>query len=216
MAKKPLEEAPPPRRGPRPSVEVRDVLLRAAADLVAERGLSDIPLRMVAERAGVTPAMVGYYFDRKDGLWDALVVSGMEAIRGAIAPSVLGQAGAPELAVVIEGVMRTLHARPWMPVLVLRSLWGAPKHRSGVALQQAPINLALMRTLLARARVDGRPLRSDVPVEAIILVIVSTTVFPVLARPVLERALGRPFDEAFCRELAQSVAALIAHPQEAP
>ena len=64
MAKKPLEEAPPPRRGPRPSVEVRDVLLRAAADLVAERGLSDIPLRMVAERAGVTPAMVGYYFDR--------------------------------------------------------------------------------------------------------------------------------------------------------
>jgi AcrR family transcriptional regulator len=197
-----------PRRGPRPSVEVRDLLLRAAAELVTERGAEDIPLRLVAERAGVTPAMVTYYFEGKDGLWDALIVSGMQAVRAALAPAVKpGQA--VDLTAVLREMMETLHARPWVPRLVLRSLWGAPKHRSHVAEEQAPANVQVLRALLARATVDGRPVRTDVPHEAIAVVLVSSMVFPVLARPVLERALGRPFDDDLRQKLAHGLATLL-------
>ncbi|MCA9537143.1 MAG: TetR/AcrR family transcriptional regulator [Myxococcales bacterium] len=212
----PTKAARAPRRGPRPSIEVRDVLLHAAAELVAERGLGDIPVRLVAERAGVTPAMVSYYFEGKEGLWDALILTGMEALRGSVAPSLQDRGKAPDLRAALNAVMDTLHARPWMPVLVLRSLWGAPQHRSAVALDQAPINLGMMRALLARAQVDGRPLRKDVPIEAILVVLLSTMVFPVLARPVLERALGRPFDEPLRRQLAAALAQLITEPEARP
>jgi AcrR family transcriptional regulator len=42
--------------------EVRQRLLAAAAELIAERGWSAVSTRILAERAGVTPSVVHYHF----------------------------------------------------------------------------------------------------------------------------------------------------------
>lgn len=46
----------------------RDQMLRAAAELIAERGFSETRISDVATRAGASPALVVYYFGTKDHL----------------------------------------------------------------------------------------------------------------------------------------------------
>ncbi|MDQ3663707.1 MAG: TetR family transcriptional regulator C-terminal domain-containing protein [Actinomycetota bacterium] len=46
----------------------RDQMLRAAAELIAERGFSETRIGDVASRAGASPALVVYYFGTKDHL----------------------------------------------------------------------------------------------------------------------------------------------------
>ena len=43
-------------------------MLRAALDVIAERGFPDTRIADVAERVGVSPALVIYYFKTKDHL----------------------------------------------------------------------------------------------------------------------------------------------------
>jgi len=46
----------------------REEMLRAALDVIAERGFADTRIADVAERAGTSPALVIYYFQTKDNL----------------------------------------------------------------------------------------------------------------------------------------------------
>ncbi len=46
----------------------REQMLRAALEIIAERGFPETRIADVAERAGVSPALVIYYFKTKDGL----------------------------------------------------------------------------------------------------------------------------------------------------
>ena len=46
----------------------REELLRAALDVIADRGFGDTRIADVAERAGTSPALVIYYFQTKDNL----------------------------------------------------------------------------------------------------------------------------------------------------
>ena len=46
----------------------REELLRAALDVITERGFADTRIADVAERAGTSPALVIYYFQTKDNL----------------------------------------------------------------------------------------------------------------------------------------------------
>jgi len=48
-----------------PKVERRDALVRAAIDVIAERGLGGTRVSDIAERAGISPGHVLYYFDGK-------------------------------------------------------------------------------------------------------------------------------------------------------
>src|SRR6202050_5489197 len=55
-------------RGPGTADSRRDQMLRAALEGIAERGYADTRIADVAERAGVSPALVIYYFKTKDQL----------------------------------------------------------------------------------------------------------------------------------------------------
>src|SRR5258708_25943992 len=51
----------------------REQMLRAALEVIAERGYADTRIADVAERAGVSPALVIYYFKTKDQLLTAAI-----------------------------------------------------------------------------------------------------------------------------------------------
>ncbi|GAB1692866.1 TetR/AcrR family transcriptional regulator [Krasilnikovia sp. M28-CT-15] len=77
--------------------EVRQRLLTAAAELIAERGWTAVSTRMLAERAAVTPGVVHYHFSSMQAL---LVESAMTAVRAVAAQmgEVLAGAGSAEQA----------------------------------------------------------------------------------------------------------------------
>jgi AcrR family transcriptional regulator len=51
-----------------PAEDRREQLLRAALDVIVERGFADTRITDVAERAGTSPALVIYYFKTRDAL----------------------------------------------------------------------------------------------------------------------------------------------------
>jgi AcrR family transcriptional regulator len=62
----------PRRRGRRPgSSDTRSQLLEAARAVFAERGYDGATVRMIADRAGVDPAMVNHWFGGKESLFTA-------------------------------------------------------------------------------------------------------------------------------------------------
>ena len=67
----------PPRRPGRPvgglSGAGRGALLRAARELMAEEGIPRMTSKAVANRAGVKPTLVNYYFGDREGLLRAVV-----------------------------------------------------------------------------------------------------------------------------------------------
>ena len=66
------DAAPPRRRGRRPGgADTRGALLVAARAVFAERGFEGATVRLIAERAGVDPAMVNHWFGGKEALFTA-------------------------------------------------------------------------------------------------------------------------------------------------
>jgi AcrR family transcriptional regulator len=65
-------DAGPRRRGRRPGgADTRGALLAAARAVFAERGFEGATVRLIAERAGVDPAMVNHWFGGKEALFTA-------------------------------------------------------------------------------------------------------------------------------------------------
>ena len=60
--------APRESGGPRDADQRREQMLRAALEVIAERGFPDTRIADVAERTGTSPALVIYYFKTKDQL----------------------------------------------------------------------------------------------------------------------------------------------------
>src|SRR5271154_4905848 len=56
-----------------PDRDARELLLTAATELVADRGVAATSFSTIAKRAGLTPAMVHYYFRDREQLLDAIV-----------------------------------------------------------------------------------------------------------------------------------------------
>ena len=105
--------------------DVRAKLLDAAVRLFAEQGVAGTTAAEIARRAGVTSAMVHYYFKTKDQLLDAVVA---EKLVGEFIAFVAGELdrGQPEpLALVEHLVWRIVEASdawPWLPPLWVREV----------------------------------------------------------------------------------------------
>src|SRR5688572_921306 len=75
-ARPPRRRSRRPGRPPAPAPRghaVRARLLRVAQELFAARGYAAVSVRALARAAGVSPAMIAYYFRDKAGLLDAVV-----------------------------------------------------------------------------------------------------------------------------------------------
>ncbi len=78
--------------------EVRQRLLAAAVELIAERGWTAVSTRTVAERAGVAAGLVHYHFASVQALLSAAAIGAMRETATVLEP-VLAQAGTPAEAV---------------------------------------------------------------------------------------------------------------------
>ena len=123
-----------PGRPPRPdNAAVRGQLLDLATELFAARGVAATTISHIAQRAGVTPAMVHYYFKSRDQLIDAVVLERIVPVIGFVwAPVPLEQNAAPApdpaaaarafIAEIVGRLVRCAAERPWLPALWLHEV----------------------------------------------------------------------------------------------
>ena len=105
--------------------DVRAKLLDAAVRLFAEQGVAGTTVAEIAARAGVTSAMVHYYFKTKDQLLDAVVA---EKLVGEFIAFVAGELdrGEPDPLALVEHlvwrIVKASDAWPWLPPLWVREV----------------------------------------------------------------------------------------------
>lgn len=105
--------------------DVRAKLLAAAVRLFAEQGVVGTTVAEIAKRAGVTSAMVHYYFKTKDQLLDAVVAEKLVGEFIASVASELDRGESDPLALVEHLVWRIVEASntwPWLPPLWVREI----------------------------------------------------------------------------------------------
>ncbi|MGY1436286.1 TetR/AcrR family transcriptional regulator [Streptomyces reniochalinae] len=100
---------PPPVTAADRGREVRQRLLHAGAELIAERGWSGVSTRAVAERAQVGPGLVHYHFASLGALLTQAALGTIETLTREMT-AMLAAAATPEEA--LEGVMGALDAYP--------------------------------------------------------------------------------------------------------
>ncbi len=116
------KSAKTPRAPGRPAAAAtvqREQLLSIATDLFAQQGIQATRLRAIAERAGVTPALLNYYFGNKERLVEAMVEERFLPLV-ARAAAQLQQAGDDPLALVeafIRDLVRNVTEQPRQALL---------------------------------------------------------------------------------------------------
>jgi AcrR family transcriptional regulator len=83
-------------------------LLRAAAELIAERGVERASLRSIGARAGISRAMPAYHFGSKDALIARLAERGQERTIAATAAALQRRGDQPEAMTTLEVLCATI------------------------------------------------------------------------------------------------------------
>lgn len=167
---------------------VRRALLDATRDLCIERGLDAASSKAIADRAGVNPAMINYYFGSKEALCRAMMRDALAPILARLDALGSGGASLPDLARFIDGYMRTLAGNPWLPQLIVREV--LPANGRFRELFFAEIGGRAARVLEVLLRNEFAADAGSVDPKLTAISIMSIAVFPFLAAPVLDAVLG--------------------------
>ena len=197
------------RRSPgRPSSEdrpeTRETLLTTAGRLFAKHGAAEVSLRLLATEAGVTPAMVHYYFGSKDGLYDAMLERTFaEVLAGVRAIAKRSEIDAAErLDAFITVMAGTFLAKPWIPSLVVREVLSEGGRFRERFIEDYATHMATLLPGLLQDEIDEGRLRPHLDPKLGFMSLMGLVLIPFVARPVVERVLGVDYDEAFVQTFA--------------
>ena len=103
--------------------DARAQLLAAAAELFAEHGVAATSFALVAKRAGLTPAMVHYYFKDRDQLIDAFVDERLLPFITYVWDPVRQGDDAPQMITgVVQRLLNNIERAPWIPSVWMREI----------------------------------------------------------------------------------------------
>ena len=164
----------------------RTRLLDAALARFVRDGMSATTARGIAEEAGVTPALLNYYFGGRDALQQAVVEERlMPVLRGIGAQlSMAGDDPAALIAGFTSAIGKAVAEHPWLPTLWLREVL-----LDGGALREVFLQRGadmLPRTLAQRfaaAQKAGR-LNPELDPRLLVISLVGLTLFPAAAAPI--------------------------------
>jgi AcrR family transcriptional regulator len=155
--KKPQKSATVGRPPAKASRDTRELLLNSAVELFAERGVAATTFAMIAKRAGVTPAMMHYYFEDRDGLCDSVVNERLFQIIAQVWNPVDRKAVAEAtIQGVIERMMGCIQHNAWIPALWIREILSEGGLLRERVIQRIPLQkLHAMAEAVERGQVDG-------------------------------------------------------------
>ena len=194
---------PPGQRGE----DMRETILDAAEELFAQQGFAATPVRGIAERVGVNPAMIHYYFGSKRALLEQVMERVMEPMAAAINRMRETENAPPrELA---QLMLEMLREHPALPLLVVREVMLPGGTMLEHFLQQsAPRFGGALPGLLAKEQELGRISdRIDPNVGALILL--ALCMFPFIARRAAEPGLQVSYDEEGLEKLERHICLLL-------
>lgn len=181
-----------PRRPGRPRAEEtnqRERLLDAAVECFAADGVVATSLRSIAVRAGVTPALVNYYFGSKEQLLEAFLTERVTPIVGAMRERLLAAGDDPRelLGAFVRGIHDVVGRYPWWPALWVREVLNEKGVlRDVIHKIIAPQVTVLLGKALGDAQKRGA-ISADLDPRLLVVSLVGLTMFPLAAEHIWRR-----------------------------
>jgi AcrR family transcriptional regulator len=172
--------------------DLREQLLDAAETRFADHGYAATSLRSVAEAVGVNAALLHYYFGSKHDLMLAVLHRLLEPLAAAVAE--LRRQSEVNTHEMTALVFRTIGEHPTLPRLLVREvLLGDGTFTSYFMEHFAPRLGAVLAQVIHSEQQHGH-LDPEFDANTVMLMILSLSLFPFVARPVAEPMLGIGYD----------------------
>ena len=174
--------------------DLRGRLLDAAAGQFAQAGIAAASLRTIAREAGVTPAMLHYYFGNKDALVRALLT---ERLMPAVLPlrealATVGETPLELAQAFANGVSGVVAQLPWLPALWVREvLCEGGALREFVFREVMPSLPQVLAQRFESAHKAGQ-LAPGIDPRLLVVSLVGLTLFPAAGAPIWQKAFGMP------------------------
>lgn len=168
------------------SPELRPHLLDSALACYVRDGIAATSLRAIAREAGVTPALLHYYFGDAQQLREAVVEERVLPAVGVLRESLPTQAGdiAALVAAFVGGVARLVERFPWLPTLWVREVLCEGGQLRGLLLERVGPQLpVLLAQRFAQAQREGA-LNPDLDPRLAVVSLVGLTFFPAASAPI--------------------------------
>ncbi len=178
-----------PRPPGRPSGDAADHaerLLDAAVAAYARDGIAGARLRDIATAAGVTPALIGYYFGGKQQLIQAVIERRIQPAVAVIEDHLEGAGGDPCALVAgfVHGVHAAVAGNPWLPALWVREILTEGGTLRELLLQRiGPRVPRLLAERFGQAQGQGK-MNPGLDPRLLVVSLVGLTFFPLAAEPI--------------------------------
>jgi len=177
----------------RDAPDARELLLDAATELFALHGVAATTFAQIAKQAGLTPAMLHYYFENRDQLLDAVVEERFLRFVAHVWDPVHSESE-PEAAIqgIVGRMLEAIERMPWVPSMWLRDVVNEGGLLRERVQRRLPYEKArLLGSAIARGQANG-----SLNPELDPLLTVSSAVGLVL----IHMATLKPWAEKFRRE----------------
>jgi AcrR family transcriptional regulator len=164
----------------------------AALACYVARGIAAASLRDIAGRAGVTPALLHYYFGDRHQLLQAVIDERvLPAVAGLYSTvEAAGEEPAALAAAFVDGVAATVAAHPWLPPLWVREVVSEGGALRALLAERGTPSMALMvAARFERAQARGR-LNPDLDPRLLMVSLVGLTLFPAAGAPIWRRVFA--------------------------
>ncbi|HKT92807.1 MAG TPA: TetR/AcrR family transcriptional regulator [Paraburkholderia sp.] len=189
--------APRPRgrRRAAADLDMRERLLASATQLFGEQGIAATTMAQIAEAAGVTSAMVHYYFTNREKLLDAVVDERIARSIAFVWESVEGDVAQDPHALVEELLARLFDVTsrmPWLPPLWLREIVNEGGLLRERMLKRLPIEqLQRFAARIGEAQHDGS-VNAELEAPLLFISILALVMLPLATSKIWQSARGFP------------------------
>jgi AcrR family transcriptional regulator len=157
----------------------------AAVKVFTKKGYGNARTRDIAEEAGINLALLNYYFRSKEKLFNLVMAERIDKLFGVLRP-VLNDSGTSleeKLETIAENYITLLSANPDLPIFVLSEIRNNPEQFA---------NRLQARKMLTESVFVKQLLERNQKISPIhfILNLLGMTLFPFLARPIMQPVMG--------------------------
>lgn len=169
--------------------DMRELLLDTATALFAEQGVAATSISEIAARAGVTSAMIHYYFKTRDRLLDAVVKERLGRFV-AIVDKGISEGSGEAQAMIRELVKRIISATeemPWLPPLWIREIASDGGQLRERLLQLLPPELQQRFGACVAAGQEKGTVNPDIHPQLLFVSVIGLTLFPLAVAKIWQR-----------------------------
>lgn len=186
----PPRTSAPGRPAGRDSERVKADLMKAAQEHFLKRDFKAVSLRAIAQSAGVNGAMVSYYFGSKHGLYMAMVDKLLSNLSRSF-----DNVSHLSVAEFSASYSQLISENPWWPNFIVREvLFSEGETRQAVVARFGSLFAPKLLESITE-EIELGNFRADLNPQLALMSLLGLTVFPFLARPMLEESLNMTLDE---------------------